>query len=154
MPQVSLEVDAHGALTPREPAEWLVCFVPPLEMQWWHWILRSSWKHCFAMRREAHGNWTVFEPWWSRMFLAGLSEGEAARFLCWAATGAVLRVREAIPGNSNQIRGWMTCAALIAHLLGRKYWVWTPRQLFYCLVKEPATQYVSQQELMAYVGLE
>jgi len=50
--------------------------------------------------------------------------------------GDVLLVREAIPGHSSQLRGWMTCAVLTAHLLGRKYLVWTPHQLYRLLLRE------------------
>jgi hypothetical protein len=33
----------------------------------------------------------------------------------------------------------MNCAALTVHLLGRRYWVWTPHRLFRRLVQEPGT---------------
>lgn len=137
-----LSVDEHGALTPREPAEWLVCFVPPIAPQPWHWLLKSSWKHCFALKRETDGSWTVFEPWWSRMFLSGLTPEEAQLFLRWASRGMVLAAREAIPGKSSQLRFWMTCAALVAHLLGRRYWAWTPRQLYHRLAHEPGVRHI------------
>lgn len=134
---LKLKVDEQGALTPRKPAEWFVCFVPPIEPQWWHWMLRSRLKHCFAIRRDHCGNYIVFEPWWSRIFLACLSDRESQLFLTWASLGVTLKVREKIPGRSSQLRIWMSCAALLAHMLGRNYYVWTPQQLYNRLIKEP-----------------
>ena len=135
MTDVVLKVDETGALVPREPVEWMVCFVPPIERQWWHWLIPHRWKHCFAMKYE-NGSWMVFEPWWSRMFLAVLTKDEAKYFLAWAERGEILLVKEHIPGRSSQLRGWLTCASLIAHLLGRNYWVWTPHALYRKLLRE------------------
>ena len=129
-----LDNDAHGSVVSREPAIWMVSFVPAIERQWWHWMLGPM-KHCFAMKYE-HWHWVIFEPWWSRIMLCSLTEAEAAKFHQWARRGVTLVVREHIPGKSMQMRGWMSCAALIAHLLGRGYWVWTPRQLYKRLVRE------------------
>jgi hypothetical protein len=144
-----LRVDEDGSLIPRQPVEWLVCFVPPIQPQWWHWTVRSKWKHCFAMKRES-STWTLFEPWWSRMMLAHLTREEAALFLEWASTGTVLSVREAIPGRSMQLRGWMTCSALVAHLLGRKYWAWTPKHLYRRLIREPGVRIISPDMVRAW----
>lgn len=90
------------------------------------------------MKPEAGGNWTLFEPWWSRIMVSGISEAQAQRFLAWGARGDVLLVTELVPGKSSQIRGWMSCAALVAHLLGRPYWVWTAHQL-YCKLSAEMT---------------
>ena len=127
----------------RLPDEWIVCFVPPQEHQWWHRFLRSRLKHCFAIKKEGADAWVVFEPWWSRILINVLTDWEAQLFLDWGKKGIMLRVTERIPGNSSQLRGWMTCAALVAHVLGRNYWVWTPYQLLMRLLKEPGVKVCS-----------
>ena len=123
-------------LLKRPPGEWLVCFVPPKEKQWWHRYLRGPFKHCFALKHEGTNRWTLFEPWWSRILVATLTDAEANAFIAWGREGVILPVTEWIPGRSSQLRGWMSCAALVAHLLGRPYWVWTPRQLYNRLARE------------------
>jgi len=123
----------------RPAAEWLVCFVPPKERQWWHRLLGSPLKHCFAIKREAPNAWTLFEPWWSRILIATLTDEEAEPFLNWGREGVILKVKEAIPGTSSQLRVWMSCAALIAHVLGRNYLVYTPAQLLRRLIRERDT---------------
>lgn len=68
--------------------------------------------------------------------------------LIWAASGDVLHVPEAVPGHGSQIRGWMTCAALAAYLLGRKYRVWRPHGLYKLLLREPAVCRVDVSTLL------
>ena len=38
----------------------------------------------------------------------------------------------------------MTCAALVAHHLGRDYWAWTPHQLYRALRRESETVEISR----------
>lgn len=140
-----LYVDRDGSLLDRKPERWLVCFVPAIKRQWWHPFLFSWMKHCFMLRRTNH-EWLLFEPWWSRVMLTTLSDLDAAPFLTWGALGEVLEVEEAIPGHSSQLRGWMTCSALIAHVLGRRYWTWTPKSLHKKLMRE-GNRLVSRHEL-------
>jgi hypothetical protein len=125
------------SLLQREPGEWIVCFVPAIDRQWWHRYLPSKMKHCYALKPEGVDRWLIFEPWWSRLLLAVATDEEAKVFLAWGRRGKMLRVREHVPGRSSQMRVWMSCAALVAHLLGRNYWVWTPKQLYERLRKEP-----------------
>ncbi len=135
--EVSLELSPDGSLVPLEPASWFVCFVPPIDRQWWHRFVHPVHKHVFALRPERNGEWTVFEPWWTRLLVATITTRQAMKFLQWGAQGDVLLVREAVPGHSSQLRGMMTCAALAAHMLGRTYFVWTPHQLYRRLLREP-----------------
>lgn len=119
----------------REPVDWLVCFVPAIDRQWWHCLL-GKYKHCYALRKISDNQWLVLEPWWSRIMLTTLTDHEAELFIRWGRRGTILTVREHIPGASSQLRGWMSCAALVAHLLGRNYMVWTPQQLLNRLQNE------------------
>jgi hypothetical protein len=135
--EAKLSLNADGSLVPLEPASWLVCFVPGLDKQWWHPFVHRVHKHVFAIRPAEGGNWTVFEPWWTRLLTATIPSEAARKFLLWGAMGDVLLVREAIPGHSSQVRGWMTCAALANYLLGRPYWVWKPHGLYRLLLREP-----------------
>lgn len=135
--QDALRFNSDGSLVRLEPGSWLVCFVPPIDMQWWHPFFHPVHKHVFALRPGQNGSWTVFEPWWSRLLVATITTLQAVKFLRWGALGDVLLVREAVPGGSSQMRGMMTCAALAAHMLGRTYFVWTPHQLYERLLKEP-----------------
>ena len=132
-----LKLNPDGSLVMLEPGCWFVCFVPGIEEQWWHPFVHKLHTHVFALRPERGGEWTVFEPWWTRLVTATISSEQARKFLRWGAEGDVLLVRESIPGDSSQVRGWMNCAALTVHLLGRPYWVWTPHQLYRRLVQEP-----------------
>jgi hypothetical protein len=140
--EIDLTVNADGSLIDTGPRSWLVGFVPPVERQKWHWLFHRKHKHCFAIRYESPNTWTLFEPWWSRLLVASVKDDQAILFLYWAQRGDLLSVVESIPGTSSQIRGWMTCAALCAHLLGRPYMVWTPHQLYCRLVKEKGTKRV------------
>ncbi len=133
----SLRLSPDGALVPLEAGSWFVCFVPAIDEQWWHRFVPSAYKHVFALRPEREGEWTVFEPWWTRLLVATITTDQAVKFLRWGAHGDVLLVREAVPGHSSQLRGMMTCAALAAHMLGRTYFVWTPHQLYRRLIREP-----------------
>lgn len=133
---VELKIDEHGAPVTLEPGSWFVCFVPGLERQWWHPFVHPRHKHVFALRPEANGSWTVFEPWWTRMLTATITADQARKFLRWGAHGDVLLVREAVPGCGSQLRGWMNCAALASYMLGRPYWVWTPHGLYKRLLRE------------------
>lgn len=130
------EVDRNGSPATIEARIWLVCFVPGIKKQWWHPLVHKTHKHVFAMRPEPDGRWTLLEPWWHRLLTASLSAEQAHKFLMWAAAGDVVAVREDIPGKGSQVRGWMTCAALVSYLLGRPYWVWTPHRLFRLLLRE------------------
>jgi hypothetical protein len=136
-PQViELQVDEHGSPVTIEPRVWFMCFVPGLKKQRWHPFVNKRHKHVFAMRPAEAGKWTLFEPWWQRLLTATISTAAARKFLIWSARGDVLSVREAVPGQGSQVRGWMTCAALASYLLGRPYWVWTPHGLYKLLLRE------------------
>lgn len=132
-----LRLNPDGSLVLLEPGSWFVCFVPPIDKQWWHPFLHRVHKHVFALRPALDGDWTVFEPWWTRLMVATITPLQAVKFLRWGAMGDVLLVKEGVPGGSSQIRGMMTCAALAAHMLGRTYFVWTPHQLYKRLLREP-----------------
>ncbi len=133
-------------LLERPPVDWLVCFVPPNNVQWWHPLLRSPLKHCFCLRRERSDTWILFEPWWSRVLLAVLTDAEAEQFLNWGRRGTIISVIEHVPGDSSQLRGWLSCAAQIAHILGRKYFVYTPYRLLQRLLAEPETKIIYQED--------
>jgi hypothetical protein len=131
-----VDVDSNGSPVSVPAAEWLVCFVPGLSRRWWHRFTNAKHQHVFAMRMVSDGCWILVEPWWTRMLVGVLTPADAVKFLRWAATGDILQVREAVPGCGNQVRGWSNCAVLIAFLLGRSYWTWTPHGLFCRLVAE------------------
>jgi hypothetical protein len=134
--EAKLCLNADGSLIPLEPGSWFVCFVPPIDKEWWHRFFHRTHKHVFALRPEPEGEWTVFEPWWTRLLVATITTEQAARFLSWGARGDVLLVQEEVPGHSSQLRGWMTCAVLVTHMLGRSYFIWTPHQLYRRLIRE------------------
>ena len=100
------------------------------------------------MRPAGNCKWTLFEPWWTRLLTATITNEQARKFLRWGAAGDVLLVRELIPGSGGQARGWMNCAALAAYLLGRPYWVWTPHALYRRLLREPNVCRVDVSELL------
>lgn len=127
--ELAIEIDADGSPVSFPAAEWFVCFVPGLQKQWWHRFVNARHQHAFAMRMVDDGSWLLVEPWWTRMLISVLTLDEAVKFLRWGATGNILQVREAIPGHGNQARGWSNCAVLMAFLLGRSYWTWTPHGL-------------------------
>ena len=137
METIELELDKDGSPVTFEPAAWYVCFVPGLKKQWWHRFVNERHKHVFAMKPSGPGEWTLLEPWWHRLLTATITSEQARKFLIWGARGDVLHVREFIPGEGSQVRGWMTCAALASYLLGRRYWVWTPHGLYKLLLREP-----------------
>lgn len=146
---VKLQVNADGSLVELEPSDWFVCFVPGIEKQWWHRFVNKRHTHVFAMHPAENGKWTLFEPWWTRLLTATITDEQAKKFLRWGALGDVLLVREAIPGSAGQIRGWMNCAVLATYLLGRPYWVWTPHGLYRRLVREPGVCHVDVSELLS-----
>ncbi len=151
---VKREMDQHGSPTTVEARVWLVCFVPGITKQWWHPFVHKTHKHVFAMRPEPDGRWTLLEPWWHRLLTASLSLEQARKFLLWAAAGDVVAVREDVPGRGSQVRGWMTCAALVSYLLGRPYWVWTPHRLYRRLSRELSVTRVDVLALLALGSAE
>src|SRR3954470_5653073 len=152
--ELKIEIDQHGSLVALEPADWLVLFVPGLRKQWWHRFVHDRHKHCFVMRPGASGQYILVEPWWTRMMISTLDAAQAQKFLLWGSRGDVLLVRERIPGAGSQVRGWMTCAALTAYLLGRNYSVWTPHGLYRRLLREPAVRRVNPLQLLEGLGTD
>lgn len=148
LPTEQLHLNPDGSLVELEPGSWFVCFVPGITKQWWHRFVNKRHTHVFAIRPSGNGEWTVFEPWWTRLLTATISSEQAAKFLRWGAQGDVLLVREAIPGGAGQFRGWMNCAVLASFLLGRPYWVWTPHGLYRRLVREPNVCHIDVSELL------
>lgn len=143
-----LQLNADGSLVQLDAADWFVCFVPGIEPEWWHAFVNKRHTHVFAMRPAENCKWTLFEPWWTRLLTATISSEQAKKFLQWGAQGDVLLVREAIPGRGSSIRGWMSCAALAAYLLGRPYWVWTPHALYRRLLRESNVCRIDVSELV------
>jgi hypothetical protein len=141
-------VDKDGSLVTVDPADWIVCFVPGLQRQWWHFFANGRHKHVFAIRPTGSGSWLLVEPWWSRMMVTTLGPAEAVKFLRWAETGDMLRVREAIPGRASQFRGWSNCAVLISLLLGRSSRTWTPHGLYRQLLEEESTQQETVEHIL------
>lgn len=145
---VRREMDHNGSPATIDAKTWLVCFVPGVKKEWWHPFVHHTHKHVFAMRPEADGRWTLLDPWRHRLLTASLSTDQARRFLTWAAAGDVVAVSEDIPGESSQVRGWMTCAALVSYLLGRPYRVWTPHRLYRLLSRELKVLHVNPFALL------
>lgn len=141
-------VDECGSLVTVDPVDWIVCFVPGLQRQWWHRLVRHKHKHVFAMRPVSVGKWLLVEPWWTRLMITILSPADAIRFLRWGATGDMLKVRESVPGKASQMRGWSNCAVLTAFLLGRTSWAWTPNGLYRELLRDEATRRVNAEQLL------
>lgn len=147
-----IPIDANGSPVTIEPSYWYVCFVPGLNRQWWHPFVHPLHKHVFVIRPDGDEQWLLIESWWNRILATNLTSRQAELFLRWAARGSILLVRERIPGRSSQLRGWMNCAALVAHHLGRRYWVWTPHQLYRVLRREKDTREVNIPQLAATLG--
>jgi hypothetical protein len=144
-----IDIDGNGSPVSLPEVDWLVCFVPGRRRQWWHRFAHEKHKHVFAMRRLDDGNWLLVEPWWRRLMVSVLTHAEATGFLHWGANGHVLKVREKIPGRGSQIRGWSNCAVLVAFLLGRSYWTWTPHGLYRRLMADIGVESVDP---MRYLG--
>ncbi|UWZ84371.1 TetR/AcrR family transcriptional regulator C-terminal domain-containing protein [Occallatibacter riparius] len=142
------EVDVHGSPVSTRPSEWFVCFVPGLQRQWWHRFTHPKHKHVFALKTVGEGQWVIYEPWWNRIMVTGLWIDEAVKFLRWGATGSILRVREQIPGDGSQARGWANCAVQISLMLGRPYWCWTPHGLYRRLAAECGVERVDLTEFL------
>ncbi|MEW6122453.1 MAG: TetR/AcrR family transcriptional regulator C-terminal domain-containing protein [Pseudomonadota bacterium] len=140
--------DENGSLVTLDPVEWIICFVPGLQAQWWHRFVFSKHKHVFAMRPTNTGSWILVEPWWSRMMVTVLPPADAVKFLRWGGTGDILRVREAVPGHASQVRGWSNCAVLTAFVLGRRSFTWTPHGLYRQLLREKDTRREGVEELL------
>jgi len=140
--------DENGSLVTLAPVEWIICFVPGLQAQWWHRFVFSKHKHVFAMRPTNTGSWILVEPWWSRMMVTVLPPADAVKFLRWGGTGDILRVREAVPGHASQVRGWSNCAVLTAFVLGRRSFTWTPHGLYHQLLREKDTRREGVEDLL------
>jgi hypothetical protein len=147
-PDLASIADENGSPVTVDPVDWYICFVPGLRRQWWHRFVHRKHKHVFAMRPMSNGSWLLVEPWWSRMMVTILAPADAVKFLKWGATGDILRVREAIPGQASQLRGWSNCAVLTAFVLGRSSWAWTPHGLYRELLREKETRHVNVEQLL------
>jgi hypothetical protein len=147
--EFAIEIDSDGSPVSVPAADWFVCFVPGLQRQWWHRFANAKYQHVFAMRMIDDDTWIIVEPWWTRMLVTVLTLDEAVKFLRWGATGNILQVREAVPGNGNQVRGWANCAVLTAFLLGRSYRTWTPYGLYQRLVGDRGARPVDLAQWLA-----
>ena len=145
---LSSGVDQNGSLVTVPPEEWLICFVPGLQKQWWHPFVNAKHKHVFAMRPIDTAHWILVEPWWTRVMVTLLSLADAVKFLRWGACGDILRVRESIPGRGNQARGWSNCAVLCSFILGRASHTWTPHGLYRQLCGEKDVRHENVEELI------
>lgn len=145
---LSHSIDQYGSLVTVPAAEWLICFVPGLQKQWWHRFVRSNHKHVFAMRPTDTASWILVEPWWTRLMVTLLPSTDAVKFLRWGASGDILRVREAIPGHGNQARGWSNCAVLSSFVLGRASHTWTPHGLYRQLCREKGVKHENVEDLL------
>jgi len=145
---LSHSVDQYGSLVTVPPAEWLICFVPGLQKQWWHRFVNARHKHVFAMRPTDTASWILVEPWWTRLMVTLLPSADAVKFLRWGASGDILRVREAIPGHGNQARGWSNCAVLSSFVLGRASHTWTPHGLYRQLCREKGVKHENVEDLL------
>lgn len=141
-------IDKNGSLVTVPPVDWTICFVPGFRAQWWHRFVFSKHKHVYAIRPTNTGSWLLVEPWWTRMMVTILPPADAVKFLRWGGTGDILRVREAVPGNASQLRGWSNCAVLVAFVLGRRSWTWTPEGLFRRLLRETSTRRENVEDLL------
>ena len=130
-------VDSNGTLVSLPAVDWLVCFVPGLEQEWWHRFAHHTHQHVFAIRPLGGRLWLLVESWNHRLSVASLDVLDALKFIRWASTGDVLRAKEHLPGRAWHTRGWSNCAVLTALLLGRRSWTWTPHGLYRRLVNEP-----------------
>src|SRR3546814_13680098 len=70
-------IDENGSLVTVPPVDWIVCFVPGLQSQWWHRFVLSKHKHVYAMRPTSTGSWLLVEPWGTRMMVTILQIGRA-----------------------------------------------------------------------------
>lgn len=147
-PDLANSADENGSLVTVDPVDWIICFVPGLQRQWWHRFVHHKHKHVFAMRPTNTGSWLLVEPWWSRLMVTILPPADAVKFLRWGGTGDILRVREAVPGRASQIRGWSNCAVLTAFVLGRTSWTWTPHGLYRELLREKTTRRENVEQLL------
>lgn len=145
---LDIDIDANGSPVTLPEAEWLICFVPGLREQWWHRFAHARHKHVFAIRKLENGSWLLVEPWWTRLMVNVLTFEQAFKFLRWGDAGHILKVRESIPGRGTQMRGWSNCAVLMAFLLGRSYWTWTPDGLYRRLVADAGVESVDLLPLL------
>jgi transcriptional repressor AefR-like protein len=146
--ELAIEIDQDGSPVSMAPVEWFVCFVPGLQKQWWHRFTDPRHKHVFALRMVSDDHWILFEPWWTRIMNTMLTLDEAVKFLRWGGIGSVLRVKELIPGDGSQTRGWANCAVLVSLLLGRSYWTWTPHGLYQALSRERDVEEIDVPEFL------
>ncbi|SNS93154.1 AefR-like transcriptional repressor, C-terminal region [Sphingopyxis indica] len=147
-PDLAHSIDENGSLVTVPPADWIVCFVPGLKKQWWHRFCNRDHKHVFALRPMETGSWVLVEPWWTRLMVTVLPSSDAVRFLRWGAAGDMVRLREAVPGRGNQLKGWFNCAVMVGFLLGRSSWVWTPHALYKQLVSETGAEHEDVESLL------
>jgi hypothetical protein len=145
---LKISVDSNGTLVKLPTVDWLVCFVPGLEWEWWHRFAHPTHQHVFAMRPLGGRLWLLVESWKKRLSVAPLDVLDALKFMKWASAGDVLRVKEHLPGRAWHMRGWSNCAVLTALLLGRRSWTWTPHGLYRRLVSEPGVSRVDVDALL------
>lgn len=149
-----LTLTPEGGLVPFPAEAWLLGFVPALNDEWWHRFVHHRHCHVFALRPVEANRWLVLEPWWARTPITVLPCSGARQFLRWAVMVDMLAVREESPGRSSQVRGMMTCAALLTHMLGRPYQILTPHALYRRLLAEPETHVVDPRDLISLLDLE
>ena len=145
---LKISVDGNGTLVTLPAVDWLVCFVPGLEQEWWHRFAHPTHQHVFAMRPLGGRLWLLVESWKMRLSVTSLDVLDALKFMRWASTGDVLCVKEHLPGRAWHARGWSNCAVLTALLLGRRSWAWTPHGLYRRLASEAGVNRVDVDALL------
>ena len=146
--ELKSSVDSNGTLVSLPAVDWLICFVPGLEQEWWHRFAHPKHQHVFAMRPLGGRLWLLVDSWKHRLSVASLDMLDALKFMRWASAGDVLRAKEHLPGRAWHTRGWSNCAVLTALLLGRRSWTWTPHGLYRRLVNEPGVSRVDMDALL------
>jgi hypothetical protein len=116
-----------------KPAVWIIGFVARGRVFWWDWLLRGPWRHVVAYRYDLRSDcWIAIDWSQNEMAVLVLRTDEVAAF--WTdhvQNGGFLMRWEGTPGPvSSVLPCWPAyCIPIIAHALGLKRWVVTPRGL-------------------------
>jgi hypothetical protein len=108
----------------------------------WHKLLDDEFGHCFVIIKLRTGGWMILEPTVHGLDarLPSIPDIDYPMFLKNRLKVRVVKITQpekCFAMITTPVFGWQSCTMWVKYMLGvRQLWVWTPKQLYNCLMKK------------------